>query len=72
MSDCRSWTPEQWAERRLTLNQRRRAAFLAGVERHWRAVYGRGMTVEELETVIRDYEGDLPERLPADTLNEES
>jgi hypothetical protein len=49
-------------ERRARLNQRLRAAFIEGAEEDSRRRLGRGLTAEELERVLRQYPGDLPER----------
>jgi hypothetical protein len=48
-------------ERRARLNQRLRQAFIEGAEVDMRRLLGRGLTVEELERVLRRYPGDLAE-----------
>ena len=48
-------------ERRILLNERLRAEFIAGAEAEWRKRTGRPMTREELVRVLRRYLGDLPE-----------
>ena len=45
-------------EGRERLNKRLRAAFLEGAEEDSRRRLGRGLTVEELERVLRRYPGD--------------
>jgi hypothetical protein len=47
------------AARREGLNQRLRAAFLAGAEGDSRRRVGRGLTPEELDRVLRRYPGDV-------------
>jgi len=49
-------------ERRARLNQRLRQAFIEGAEEGSRRRIGCGLTVEELERVLRRYPGDLGER----------
>jgi hypothetical protein len=34
---------------------------LAGVEQKWREAFGRWLTAEELQGILREYPGDLPE-----------
>jgi len=46
-------------DRRARLNQRLRQAFLVGAEEDSRRRLGRGLTVEELERVLRRYPGDV-------------
>lgn len=45
--------------RRQRLNERQRAAFIAGAEEDSRRRLGRGLTREELEGVLRRYPGDV-------------
>jgi hypothetical protein len=40
------------------LNERLRAEFIAGAEEEWRKRTGRPMTAEELQRVLRRYQGD--------------
>lgn len=47
------------ANRRQCLNERLRAAFIAGAEEDSRQRLGRGLTREELERVLRRYPGDV-------------
>ena len=49
--------PDQ--DRRTRLNQCLRRAFIDGAEEDSRRRLGRGLTVEELERVLRRYPGDL-------------
>jgi hypothetical protein len=53
----KSTTPDR-DERRRSLNERLRAAFIAGAEADSRRWLGRGLTREELERVQRHYPGD--------------
>jgi hypothetical protein len=46
-------------EERRRLNERLRAAFIAGAEDNSRRCLGRGLTREELERVLRRYPGDM-------------
>lgn len=48
--------------RRPELNRRLRLAFLAGAEARSRQTVGRGLTDEELQRVIAQYPGDVPDR----------
>ncbi len=50
-------------DRRVRLNQRLRREFVEGAEEDSRQRLGRGLTVEELERVLRRYPGDIPESL---------
>jgi hypothetical protein len=47
------------SERRVELNRRLRAEFIAGAEEDSRRRLGRGLTAEELERVLRRYPGDV-------------
>ena len=44
---------------RVRLNERLRAAFVAGAEEDSRRRLGRGLTRDELERVLRRYPGDV-------------
>jgi hypothetical protein len=46
-------------DRRRRLNERLRAAFIAGAEEDSQRRLGRGLTAEELERVLRRYPGDV-------------
>jgi hypothetical protein len=46
-------------DRRARLNQRLRQAFVDGAELDSRRRLGRGLTLEELERVLRRYPGDV-------------
>jgi len=46
-------------ERRRRLNERLRAAFIAGAEEDSRRRLERGLTAEELERVLRRFPGDV-------------
>jgi hypothetical protein len=59
--DDREPTPDADKRRRARLDQRLRRAFIVGAEEDSRRRLGRGLTVEELERVLRRYLGDLPE-----------
>ena len=59
--DDREPTPDADKRRRACLDQRLRRAFIVGAEEDSRRRLGRGLTVEELERVLRRYLGDLPE-----------
>jgi len=48
--------PADWQRQ---MNRRLRAEFIAGAEEESRERLGRGLTVEELERVLRRYPGDL-------------
>ena len=58
--DRSGWTPADWTAHRLELNRKLRAAFLAGAEERSRTAHGRGLTDEELRSVMQQYPGDLP------------
>jgi hypothetical protein len=45
---------------RIELNQKLRAAFMAGTEERSLRQRGRGLTADELRTVMTEYPGDLP------------
>jgi hypothetical protein len=53
--------PEPDGGHRVRLNERLRAAFLAGAEEDSQRRLGRGLTVEELERVFWHYPGDIGE-----------
>ena len=46
-------------DRRRRLNERLRAAFLAGAEEEFRRGVGRGLTRDEFERVLRRYPGEI-------------
>jgi len=50
---------EDPATKRRRLNERLRAAFMAGAEEQSRRALGRGLTGDELERVLRRYPGDV-------------
>jgi hypothetical protein len=62
MGDPERHAPGPDPDRRASLNQRLRQAFIEGAEVDMRRLLGRGLTAEELERVLRRYPGDLPER----------
>jgi hypothetical protein len=49
----------QATAKRPSLNERLRAAFIAGAEEDSRRRLGRGLTPDELERVLRRYPGDV-------------
>jgi hypothetical protein len=59
VEDRQEPTADARRERRACLNQRLRAAFIAGAEEDSRRRLGRGLTGEELERVLRRYPGDV-------------
>jgi hypothetical protein len=50
--------PVDEADWKRHLNERLRAEFIAGAEEEWRKRTGRPMTAEELQRVLRRYQGD--------------
>lgn len=56
----------QFRERRQDLNQRLRAAFLAGAERASRRATGRGLIEDEMLSLMPEYPADLP-LMPSDS-----
>jgi len=59
--------PSDPVERRRRLNERLRAAWVAGAETEWRKATGRPMTREELQRVLRRYPGTSGDRCRGDT-----
>jgi hypothetical protein len=51
--------PPRFKPPRATLNERLRAAFIAGAEEDSRRRLGRGLTRDELDRVLKRYPGDL-------------
>lgn len=59
MTSMQKAEPPRFEPRRVSLNERLRAAFITGAEEHSRRRLGRGLTREGLERVLQRYPGDL-------------
>jgi hypothetical protein len=59
MTPKQNAVPPRFEPTRSTLNQRLRAAFIAGADEDSRRRLGRGLTRDELDRVLKRYPGDL-------------
>ena len=58
----RAQDDEAIRRKKAELNRKLRQAYIKGAEERSRRALGRGLTADELERVLRQYPGDIPER----------